>query len=358
MAFNYKTHKLDSVDGVPESFKKARYVAVDTEFIRKSTYYPKVGLIQLATRDNSYILDPVDSGIECLRSFLLDASIAKIMHASRQDIDIFIHQLGIVPRPLIDTQILAEFCGFDANISLGALSERFFEMSLDKSCQRLNWLKRPLPAKALVYAHEDVQVTYRCFEKLKEMVSHKYVWFLEDMAEMEKTAFYKETPESLYKKFKKQTRSLTSAQQVVLKRVLVIRDLVAARLNQAVRYIVEDDACMEICQSDLPKQRMIEVIQELSERFNDKKKAVFLEWGAEIVDEVFKREMSPSEREESGINKNHVQELQQKLATVAEQNQITLSLLARKRDMIAAMRDFSKSRLGKGWRAELVESFF
>tara|TARA_B000000565_G_scaffold255805_1_gene238074 strand:- start:60805 stop:61881 length:1077 start_codon:yes stop_codon:yes gene_type:complete len=358
VAFDYKTHTLDASSGLSDNIIKAQHAAVDTEFIRQSTYYPKVGLIQLATRDDSYVFDPMDSGIECLRSFLLNRSIAKIMHASRQDIDIFVHQLRIVPAPLIDTQILAEFCGFEANISLDALSQHFFEMSLDKSYQRLNWLKRPLPAKALVYAHEDVQVTYRCFEKLQEMADHKYAWFLEDMAEMEKPTFYQETPESLFKKFKKQTRSLTSAQAVVLKRILVIRDLVAAKLNRAVRYILEDDVCMEICQSDLAKQKMSEVMKGLTEKFHEVKKADFLDWNEGIIDEVFKREISAPEKEEGNINKNHVQELQQKLAVTAEQNQITPSLLARKRDIIEALRDFPTSRLSKGWRAPLVQSLF
>jgi len=366
MSFQYLTRHYHSLNTFPvEQFELESAVAVDTEFIRRSTYYPRLGLVQLATRENSVTLDPIHSDVECLRSFLTNLHVSKIMHASRQDVDIFLHRLGVVPKPLIDTQILAEFCGFEANISLRALCHHFFNVTLDKSCQRLDWLKRPLPSKALRYAHDDVQYTYHCYEKLRELSGNKYAWFLEDMAAVQEGAFYQETPETLLKKFKKPVRYLSKDQVVILMKILMARDQAASWFNMAVRHVLSDELCLEMSMDGAPQKRLC---KEILEKYYKENKP--MGWPSpdptidikahllEIISKALNQDVQLPENVQEGVKKSEVLNLQEKIIKIAEAHQMNPSLLARKRDIHAALKDPSSSSLGKGWRASLVGHLF
>jgi ribonuclease D len=134
------------------------YVAVDTEFMRESTFWPKLCLVQLAGPGIEAIVDPMAEGIDLAPFFELmgDQRVVKVFHAARQDIEIVYIKAGLVPQPVFDTQVAAMVCGFGDSISYVNLVKRIANRDLDKSSRFTDWSRRPLTERQLTYALGDV----------------------------------------------------------------------------------------------------------------------------------------------------------------------------------------------------------
>src|ERR1051326_3295200 len=133
--------------------EQASYLALDTEFMRDQTYWPKLCLLQVATPSAQAIIEPPSPHLE-LSSFyelLKSPGIVKVLHAARQDIEIFYHQGGVVPDPLFDTQIAAMVCGFGDAASYETLTRNLANAEIDKSARFTDWSRRPLSQRQLEY---------------------------------------------------------------------------------------------------------------------------------------------------------------------------------------------------------------
>src|SRR3984885_14264797 len=134
------------------------YLALDTEFLRDQTYWPKLCLIQVASPDIAAIIDPLADGID-LKPFyelLKKPNIVKVFHAARQDIEIFQQQGGVIPNPLFDSQVAAMVCGYGDAASYETLTRKIANVEIDKSSRFTDWSRRPLSNKQLEYALADV----------------------------------------------------------------------------------------------------------------------------------------------------------------------------------------------------------
>src|SRR5437764_7051811 len=133
------------------------YVAVDTEFMRETTYWPKLCLIQAAAPSAEAVIDPLAETIDLspLLAVLRDPAIEKVFHAARQDVEIF-NNLGAIPRPLFDTQIASMAAGYGEQIAYDALVRQMLKIDLDKSSRFTDWSRRPLSEAQLTYALADV----------------------------------------------------------------------------------------------------------------------------------------------------------------------------------------------------------
>ena len=133
-------------------------MTVDTEFLRESTYYPKLCVAQMASPDEAVVVDALAEGIELGPFFELMANdrVIKVFHAARQDIEICWHEAGIIPTPIIDTQVAAMVLGYGDSISYDQLVQRITGDSLDKSHRFTDWTRRPLSDAQLAYAVSDV----------------------------------------------------------------------------------------------------------------------------------------------------------------------------------------------------------
>src|SRR5580704_9717977 len=129
------------------------FVAVDTEFMRETTYWPKLCLVQVAAPDVAANIDPLAEGLDLapLLALLADPDIEKVFHAARQDVEIF-NNLGVIPRPMFDTQIAAMAAGFGEQIAYDALVRQMLKIELDKSSRFTDWARRPLNQAQLEYA--------------------------------------------------------------------------------------------------------------------------------------------------------------------------------------------------------------
>ena len=151
------TH-TDDLKEVVATLSKSDFVTVDTEFIRESTYWPQLCLIQLASDDIAVIVDPLSPEIDLAPIFSLmkNQNVVKVFHAARQDVEI-IYKLGnIIPSPLFDTQVAGAVCGFGESVSYEQIVERVTGQHIDKSSRYTDWSRRPLSDKQLSYALADV----------------------------------------------------------------------------------------------------------------------------------------------------------------------------------------------------------
>lgn len=187
----------------------APYLALDTEFLRDQTYYPRLCLIQVAAPGVEGIIDPLAPGIDLKPFYDLMArpDQVKVLHAGRQDIEIFYLQGGVLPHPLFDTQIAAMVCGFGDAASYETLARKIARVEIDKSARFTDWSHRPLSKRQLEYALADVTHLCVIYEWMKARLarSGRESWVAEEVAALQDPALYRLDPEMAWKRLKPRT---------------------------------------------------------------------------------------------------------------------------------------------------------
>jgi ribonuclease D len=224
------------------------FVAIDTEFMRDQTYWPKVCLIQAATDEASYIIDPLAAGIELKPFFelLVDPKVLKVFHAARQDIEIFHHLARIIPQPFFDTQIAAMVCGFGEAVSYETLVRKTLNAQIDKSSRFTDWSRRPLSEKQLTYALADVTHLCKVYRSLaKELEETGRVdWVEEEMSYLTTKEIYELKPEDAWKRLR--TRTTSKRFLSVLMEVAAWRERDAQSRDLPRGRILKDEAVVEV----------------------------------------------------------------------------------------------------------------
>ncbi|WBU51208.1 ribonuclease D [Kosakonia pseudosacchari] len=142
-------------------------IALDTEFVRTRTYYPQLGLIQLYDGEHVALIDPLTiTDWTPFRDLLINTAVTKYLHAGSEDLEVFLNAFGVQPQPMIDTQILAAFCGRPLSWGFAAMVEEFTGLVIDKSESRTDWLARPLTERQCDYAAADVWYLLPIADKL------------------------------------------------------------------------------------------------------------------------------------------------------------------------------------------------
>lgn len=224
------------------------FITVDTEFMRESTYWPDLCLIQVAGETVHGLIDPLAPGIDLKPFFALmnDASVLKVFHAARQDIEIMVHLAGIVPHPVFDTQIAAMVCGFGDQVGYEAIVRKLAKAQIDKSSRFTDWSRRPLSEKQLAYALADVthlRVVYEALKKELDRTGREH-WLREEMDILTNPATYRTEPEDAWKRIKVRLRS--KKQLGVLVDVAAWREREAREKNVPRSRVLKDDAIAEI----------------------------------------------------------------------------------------------------------------
>ncbi len=224
------------------------YVALDTEFMRDTTYWPKLCLIQAATPTFAVVIDPLAEGIDLapLIDLLRNPAVMKVFHASRQDIEIFFHQSNTIPSPLFDTQVAAMVCGFGDAAAYETLVRELAHAQIDKSSRFTDWSRRPLSDKQLVYALSDVTHLCRVYEALQRQLakSGRSHWLEEEMDVLRAPETYELKPEEAWRRLKMRggNRRFTA----VLMEVAAWRERVAQDRNVPRSRVLKDEALFEI----------------------------------------------------------------------------------------------------------------
>lgn len=156
-----------SLQSLCQQYSQASVLAIDTEFVRTRTLYPKLGLLQVFDGKQLALIDPI--AIDDLSPFwqlLSDKNITKVLHACSEDLEVFLTSANCKPENLIDSQIMMSFLGHGLSIGYAAMVEHFTGIALDKSESRTDWTKRPLSLKQLNYASADVEHLFSIYPRL------------------------------------------------------------------------------------------------------------------------------------------------------------------------------------------------
>ena len=174
------------------------YVTVDTEFLRETTYYPKLCLIQIAGKTEAALIDPLAPGIalEPFFELMADSNVLKVFHAASQDIEILVNMANLVPTPVFDTQIAAMVCGFGDQVGYEAIVRKLVGAQIDKSSQFTDWSRRPLTPKQMAYALSDVTHLRVVYEKLQEQIDKedRAIWLKGELDELAQADNYRVDP--------------------------------------------------------------------------------------------------------------------------------------------------------------------
>lgn len=179
------------------------FVAVDTEFMRVDTFYPKAGLIQIGDGQRAFLIDPLLIGNwQPLADLLEDSGVVKVLHACSEDLEVLLRLTGKLPQPLFDTQLAAGYLNLGFSMGYSRLVQEVLGIELPKGETRSDWLQRP-PETQVSYAAEDAVHLAELFTALRPRLSDdKYAWVLEDGAELVAALRREVEPESLYRDVK------------------------------------------------------------------------------------------------------------------------------------------------------------
>ena len=238
----------EALRAVCDRLSGAGYVTVDTEFMRDSTFWPILCLIQLAGPEDEVIIDPLAPGIDLAPFYDLmrNRQVVKVFHAARQDIEIFAHEGGTIPDPLFDTQVAAMVCGFGDSVGYETLVKRLAGGEVDKSSRFTDWSRRPLSEKQLNYAIKDVTYLRTIYEVLAKRLTQtkRAHWVAEEMSVLQDPETYAMRPENAWKRVKGRFRGTRGL--AVLVEVSAWRERQAQERDIPRSRIMKDDALAEI----------------------------------------------------------------------------------------------------------------
>ena len=238
------------LETVIAALEKSDFVTVDTEFIRETTFWPILCLIQMAAPGVTALVDPLAPDLDLAPFFRLmgNEKVTKVFHAARQDIEIIVHLGDLVPHPVFDTQVAAMVCGFGDSVSYDQIVQKITGTRLDKSSRFTDWRHRPLSDKQLDYALADVThlidvYKYLAAELEREDRAH---WLNEEMAVLTARETYDPRPEDAWKRLKMRLRK--PQELAVLQAVAAWREREARERDVPRGRVLKDDAIYEIAQ--------------------------------------------------------------------------------------------------------------
>lgn len=229
---------------------KSEFITIDTEFLRETTFWPELCLVQMASPTLEVLVDPLAKGIDLTPLFELMANpdVVKVFHAARQDIEIIYHLGGLIPHPIFDTQVAAMVCGFGNSISYDQLVQKIKNVQIDKSSRFTDWSRRPLTEKQLDYALADVTHLRDVYLALKAQLERegRSLWLTEEMDILESRDTYDMHPDDAWLRLKSRLRKPTEL--AILKFVAAWREREARSRNVPRSRVLKDDAIFEIAQ--------------------------------------------------------------------------------------------------------------
>jgi ribonuclease D len=228
---------------------RAPFITVDTEFLRDSTYWPKLCLVQVGGPEEVAAIDALAEGIDLqpLYDLLLDPNLLKVFHAARQDMEIF-HQLmgGKLPTPIFDTQVAAMVCGYGEQVGYDTLARKITGANIEKASRFADWSRRPLTDRQLAYALADVTHLREIYKNLRDRLaeSGRAQWLDEEMALITDPATYETDPALAWLRLK--PKSNDRKYLTILREVAAWRETEAQRRDVPRNRVLRDEQLQDI----------------------------------------------------------------------------------------------------------------
>ena len=224
------------------------FVTVDTEFLRETTFWPILCVVQLATDDEALAIDALADGLdlEPLLDLMADEDVVKVFHAARQDLEIFWKLSGVLPTPLFDTQVAAMVCGYGDQVSYSELVHSVCRLTIDKSSRFTDWARRPLAEAQIDYAIGDVthlRDVYRALTK-RLAATGRQSWLDDEMKALTTPEIYEQHPERAWERYKSRARKPRDL--AVLMELAAWREREAQARDVPRSRVLKDDVLIEL----------------------------------------------------------------------------------------------------------------
>jgi ribonuclease D len=240
--------RTDALSDACARLARRPFVTVDTEFLRETTYYPKLCLVQMASTDEAILVDPLAEGLDLAPFFALmaDPGVVKVFHSARQDLEIVWNLGAMVPAPLFDTQVAAMVCGYGDSVSYEQLVNDLAKARIDKSSRFTDWSRRPLSEAQLTYALSDVTHLVKVYDALTAQLeaSGRRAWLDEEMAILTSPDTYRADPENAWKRLGGRLRK--AREIAVLMELAAWREREAQNRDVPRGRVLKDDALIDL----------------------------------------------------------------------------------------------------------------
>jgi ribonuclease D len=334
-----------------------KVITVDTEFLRETTYYPLLCVVQMASAEEAVVIDTLAPGIDLKPFFDLMANeaVLKVFHAARQDIEIIVHRAGVIPHPIFDTQVAAMVLGYGDSIAYDQLVERITGHRPDKTHRFTDWSRRPLTAEQMHYAVSDVTHLRDVFTALDADLKKRgrSEWVSEEMEVLTSPRTYDFHPERAWERLK--TRVRKPKELAVLMEVAAWREQEAQSRDVPRGRVLKDDAVGDIATHAPTSLEKLASLRSLPRGFDRSK------WGAEIIAAVQRgiardpKSLPRIEKQRNNSNGAAIVELLKVLLRMtSERHAVATKVIATvdELEQIAADDDADVGAL-RGWRREL-----
>jgi len=348
----------DQLTELCEKIRKSPWIALDTEFLREKTYYPKFCLLQIATLDWVACVDPITlTDLGELFDVIYAPSIIKVFHSCHQDLEIFYQLTGRVPSPIFDTQVAAPLLGYQDNPGYAMLVSSFLNINLNKAHTRADWSKRPLNQDEIQYAADDVIYLCQIYQMMLqnlEALGRAY-WLIQDFQELENTENYRVLPENAWFKIKGKNK-LTGKQLSIVQTLTEWREATAQAENRPKTWLLRDEVIFDMAKLQPESVADLANIRSINERTVSRYGRKL----CELIVAAKNNEPKPLQDKERNFKKNQHHEAILDILTAlvrirAEENSLNPTILATRKDLEGLLFGEEEGcQLLHGWRYSMA----
>jgi ribonuclease D len=331
-------------------------ICIDTEFARTDTYQPKLCLLQISVASRIHCIDALSQlDDDRLWQLICAGSGMRVLHAAKQDLEVFWIRCGSLPGQLFDTQVAAGLTGHPAQCGYAALVKALLGIEVDKTHTRADWSRRPLTPALIDYAAADVAHLPELGARLREQLRAlgRYDWAIEDCQRLLDPALYMPAPERAWERLGGLNRMPARA-QACARRLARWREESAVRANRPRQWILSDRALLDIA------MRMPGTLQALAD-CQDVPDGLIRRRGHEILQEIEQAGTDPASNvdtlrvsPDAPVEQRHIRELGKVVDSIAGQLGIAAEILATRRDLTALLRGERDARPLQGWRRAVI----
>lgn len=345
---------VDHPDTISSSLTGHDHLGIDTEFMREKTYFAQLCLLQIATADEIYCVDPLtDNGQREFWRELLARD--WVVHSARQDLEVVSQTAGSMPASVFDTQVAAGLLGYPAQMGYAGLVKDLFDVDMDKSHTRADWTKRPLREEYLQYAAEDVEYLLPAYERLGERLDRagRLDWARQDSRLLLDPKLYDISANQAIDRLKG-ARNFRGQRRAAATRLAAWRESEAISRNRPRQWIMRDNVLLEIAYKLPASEDQLVRIEGMPPKLLNRMGTHLLQAiEASAADQNDYSPPRPPDDEQKALLK----EMQARVAACAKDLDIAAETVASKRELAEVIVSGSReSRVFSGWRRDIVGS--
>jgi ribonuclease D len=347
----------EQLDNLCQQISSQPWIALDTEFLREKTYYPKFCLLQIASPEWVACVDPLAiSDLTPLFEAIYNPAIVKVLHACRQDLEIFYQITGKIPGPVFDTQIAAPLLGFQENPGYAMLVSSFLNVNLNKAHTRTDWSERPLSADQIQYAADDVIYLCKIYTLMCAQLEKlgRSDWLTSDFELLYNPELYQLSPENAWLKIRGKNK-LTGKQLSIMQALTEWRERTAQQENKPRSWLIQDELLLELAKLQPLTLAELAKIRNINERSVNRYGKVI----CELIDAARQRPPKPLDEKDRSAKKTQQHEavldvLSAVVRIRAEENSLNPVILATRKDLEELLFGEEDCLLLQGWRYNMA----